>query len=492
MKKVTLMLSLAGLVSLSSSGFAQDATTNDQLAKQIAALQAQIDDLKKEVKKEPKDKKPHKPAPANVNAEKAKDEAQQKQAAEDYDSVSIGPYIGVDSLYSGSELIVNSPSINKDLAMLKVRQKQRSQYSSQGLTDMEQPRLVFSGYLEGQLSYEDNYSSDNTSDIDLTAAELDTFIEASEWVTGFAAFTYDNGSGNQANRVNNSNMELSQGFVTVGNLDKSPVYSSIGQMYVPFGSYTSYMITDPLTKTLGRIKARALMFGYAPQNEGFSPFASTYAYQGATEVDGDASNGQVHQYGFNLGTNYSKNEWSGRVGASYTSNIAESVGMQGSGSDSGGTYSGFAETSTTEDLAKDVPGVDVYALATFRDYTLISEYTTATEKFDASDMTYNGQAAQPQALDLQAVYEFSHWDRPNFIALDYGQSWQALALGVPERNIGTTYGISMWKHTLFSLELMHNWGYGSGSTATGSGMPVDTAQVGETYNSAMLNFDVYF
>jgi len=63
---------------------------------------------------------------------------------------------------------------------------------------------------------------------------------------------------------------------------------------------------------------------------------------------------------------------------------------------------------------------------------------------------------------------------------------------VPQHNIGTTYGISVWEHTILSLELMHNWGYSAGSTATGSNMAVDTSQVGESYNSATLQLDMYF
>lgn len=478
MKKITLMLSLAGLVSLSTSGFAQQATTNnDALAQQISALQAQIDQLKKQV-----DQKQAKQAAPAVGA---------KEQSADYDSVSIGPYIGINPEYNGWELVVNSPSINKDVNLLNVRKKQRADYAAQGLTNMEQPRLIFSGYLEGQASYQENYTGDNTSDINFTAAELDAFIEASPWLTGFAAFVYDDGSDDQADRVNHSNMELSQGFVTIGDLDRTPFYSSIGQMYVPFGSYVSYMITDPLTKTLGRIKTRALLVGYTSDREGFSPYAATYAYQGSTEVEGDNTNSQVRQYGFNLGTNFAKNDWSGRFGASYTSNIAESSGMQGDSSD-GSEFIGFGQSSTTEDLSKDVPGVDVYGLIGRGGYTFITEYTTAATKFDANDMTYNGKAAQPQALDLQLVREFTYWDRPNFVALDYGQSWQALALGVPEHNLGATYGISVWEHTILSLELMHNWGYSAGSTATGAGMPVDMSQVGESYNSATVQLDMYF
>lgn len=477
MKKITLMLSLAGLVSVSPLSFAQDAASNDPLAQQISALQAQIDQLKKEVNK--------------TNAKQATPAATSKEPSADYDSVSIGPYIGVNPEYNGWELVVSSGSINKDVSLLTVRQKQRANYAAKGLTNMEQPRLIFSGYLEGQASYQENYTGDNTSDINLTAAELDSFIEASQWLTGFAAFIYDDGSNDQADRVNNSNMELSQGFITIGDLDRSPFYSSIGQMYVPFGSYTSYMITDPLTKTLGRIKARALLVGYTSDQEGFSPFASTYAYQGSTEVEDDNTNDQIHQYGFNVGTNLTKNDWFARFGTSYTSNIAESSGMQGDSSDSC-DFVGFGQSSTTENLAKDVPGVDLYALVARNGYSFISEYTTATTKFDANDLSFNGEAAQPQALDVQLVREFNHWNRPNFIALDYGQSWQALALGVPERNVGATYGISVWEHTILSLEWMHNWGYSAGSTATGAGMPVDESQVGESYNSATLQLDMYF
>ena len=53
------------------------------------------------------------------------------------------------------------------------------------------------------------------------------------------------GSGNP---INNSRLFLQRAFFTIGNLDTSPIYFSMGQMFVPFGDYTTYQLSNPVTK----------------------------------------------------------------------------------------------------------------------------------------------------------------------------------------------------------------------------------------------------
>lgn len=505
MKKLTLTLAMASALCFGASG-AQAATSDDnsKLQEAIAALQAQIDDLKQQVSAGGEEvvaatanNESEAKGDGKVNYENQDNVGRQLadrhgENVNNVPVVTVAPYIGIPSQFDGSELIVNNPSINDDLKLLQMRQQQRA-YFNQHNEDSSIPRLIFSGYVEGQASYTDNYLGGPTSDIDLTGAELDTLIEASPWLTGYMSYAYDSGAGSQANRVNNSNLELSQGFVTIGDLDKSDFYSSIGQLYVPFGQYNNFMIADPMTKTLGRTKTRALVVGYSKEmNDQIAPFASAYAFQGATEVNNDNSNNEVKDYGFNAGVNYSSEDFSATAGASYISSIANSDGLQGNGESDGGNFTGFAENSSYENLSKNVPGVDVYGSLGFNNYTFLAEYTAATAGFAASDLSYNGTGARPSALDLQAAYAFTYW-RPSYIAADFGKSWQSLALGLPEYDYGVTYGVSAWRHALVSFQLLHNIGYSSGTTATGWGnTPVNTDQLGESYNSATLQLDMYF
>lgn len=121
----------------------------------------------------------------------------------------------------------------------------------------------------------------------------------------------------------------------------------------------------------------------------------------------------------------------------------------------------------------------------------MTEYTAATKAFDESDLSFDNHGAQPKALDIQAVYSFDS-DYPTNIAIEYGRTWEALAIKLPRKNYGATYSISLWRNTVLSLEVMHEIGYSQGSTATGNDQPVNLDEVGSSSNSVKLCFDLYF
>ena len=77
--------------------------------------------------------------------------------------------------------------------------------------------------------------------------------------------TYENIPGTSPRRISNSRVFLDRGFIIIGNFNRSPIYGSLGQMYVPFGRYGSNMISLPLTYFIGKTKARAISVGLAPQ-----------------------------------------------------------------------------------------------------------------------------------------------------------------------------------------------------------------------------------
>ncbi|MAZ77975.1 MAG: hypothetical protein CMF39_04795, partial [Legionellaceae bacterium] len=149
--------------------------------------------------------------------------------------VVTGPSVGLPSHYDGSSLVVNSPSINTDYRLLQRSSTERTQLHAHGYQSTY-PHVVLSGNLEGAVSYTSPYSGSYQSDINLTGAELAAYMEITSWVNGFMTVDYDDtpvASG--PGRVENSRFFLDKGFITIGNLDRSSFYGSMGQMYVPFG-----------------------------------------------------------------------------------------------------------------------------------------------------------------------------------------------------------------------------------------------------------------
>ncbi|MES2205011.1 MAG: LbtU family siderophore porin [Pseudomonadota bacterium] len=406
--------------------------------------------------------------------------------------VSVAPYVGVTPAYNGTNLIAYNWDVNNDLTLLQLRQSEIQAYKQLGQTYPDTTRIIFSGELEGESNYTTPYEGTPAgTNFNLTTASLDTFIEANRWVSGFMAFGYNDGSGDQTNRVNNSQLQLDQGFITVGDLTTSPFYSSIGQMYVPFGWYNYDTVNSPVTETLGQVQARAITLAYHSNNTEITPYAAVYGYQGATEIDNNpASNATVEEYGANAALAFASGNFSALVGSSYNSNIAESAGLQGDGS-SGSTFNGFAQSSGAENLAYRVPGADVYGSLGYSAYTLLVEYTTATKAFDKNDLSFNHQGAQPQAMDIEFVYAFNSV-HPSSVVFDYGQTWQALAIGLPQKNYGVTYNTSFWRNTICGLQLTHNLGYASGSTASGAGQVANLDTVGVSYNAVALSFTLLF
>lgn len=366
----------------------------------------------------------------------------------------------------------------------------------------ERPQLTLSGKLEALGSIQSPASGPTNSSIDLVTAELEAFAQVSQWASGFLAITYNNalldpvlnGSGNP---TNNSNFFLNRGFLTIGNLKKSPIFFSAGQMYAPFGDYVSNMLTNPLTKVLGRSVTRAAQLGFAKDD--FD--ASVYAFDGAANI----GNNMVNKWGANAHYKLHLGKTLVALGGGFINDISDSQGAQLTGAPlNSGLFGGFSQTPATETLMHYVPGADLSLLIARGPFYFATEGITGTRPYDPRDMSFNGRGAEPKAAHFEVGYNFNTFGKKSIFNVAYGRTWDALAIALPQESYIATYSISIWKNTVQIFEFRHDVNYAATDTSTGACSftdpqgrvfttcpgPLDGS--GGSTNTFLVNFGVYF
>lgn len=412
-------------------------------------------------------------------------------------TVTTSPLLGLRSAFDASDLLYQYPSMNEDLIILRQRQYFEDHLRYVGDTLADRAIIVLSGALEGQIIYNRDFTGFSNGDINLTTAELDFISMLSTWANGFVSLDYDSAPPATGSRVTNSRIYLSRGFLTIGNLEVSPLYLTIGQYYPPFGRYSTLMLTTPLTKSLARIEARSALIGY--YKSGF--YGELYGFQGFRRTGVRYT---FRQGGLNMGYQ----AYSFDFGAGYVTNMADSQGMQSNGINPIVTsfitgnisqltlsqFGGFGDTPGGNNLVHNVPGVDAHMEFNKGPVSLITEFITATQHFAPQDMTFNGNPADVKAMHLEIDYNINVHNKPISFGLIYGQSWESLALNLPKNSYIAVISTSIWKNTMMGIEYRHDDNYGATalSSVTGAGLPVPPANIGGTRNLVTLQFGAYF
>lgn len=510
-KQIALPLSALSALTLSASVFAA-AGHGVPLDVQVKRLSAQTNRLQREVKilrkqlvhqnkQHAKNYWKHGHQPRPVSHEK-KSHAASAYPLGHFVTITTSPFLGKNVAFDASNLLYEVSSNNEDLRLLQQKKKDLNKLAADGYK-MTRPMVELSGGVVGQVYSAGGFNTVANDDVSLSTAELDLNAMASSWASAFMSLAYDGAPVSTGNRAPNARIYLKRGFLTLGNLNVTPLYGSIGLMYAPFGRYSSGMLSTPLTLSLGRIRSEVALLGVSFNN---GLFASVYGFAGSRTSGGS---GLFRQGGVNAGFKHKLFAGKGKVsvGAGWVSNIADSEGMQGTGKPSligppaapVAQFSGFASATGSNALVHNVDGMDFYGKFGYGPVTLMAEYLGAARRFGSTDLTFNGAGAEPRAMHAEINYAlpFSK-KRGTTLGFAYGETWQALGLNLPKQSYTVFLSTSLLRETIESIEYRHDTDYAATDVANGSTLPIagvtNTAfrGSGRGRNSVIGQVGVYF
>jgi hypothetical protein len=235
--------------------------------------------------------------------------------------------------------------------------------------------VAVSGVLEAEAGYEKfdpaEGEEEKSSDAVLATMELGVEAALNEYVSGQAVILWE--------EDDTEPVDLDTGVITITGGEGFPGFFSAGKMYVPFGSFESSMISDPLTLELGETRESALLFGFGIDGL----YGSVYVFNG--DVDKADKDSHIDNFGANAGYAVETDDFSFDVGGGYINNILDSDGL--------GDVAGEMEG----DLEDYVGGLAAHAVFSMGPVTLIGEYVTALDEAefltDAGVVTADKMAA---------------------------------------------------------------------------------------------------
>jgi hypothetical protein len=399
------------------------------------------------------------------------------------------PYMGQRPSFDGSDYIVNISSINRDVRLMEQRRRLEEEYTAIGYSAPSRPIISVSGKLEPFVYLQWPYVNDPTVSGNVGGVELDfaTILNKSvEAYIGIANMPNVPETTNQG--VANTHIGLSAGFLNIGNLDQSPIYLTVGQLYVPFGRFSSSMLAPTLTQVIARTKANTIILGYQEQyKEGM--FAAVYAF------DGDTTLNRSGVGGVNLGYRMFGDGVIFELGGSYITSIDNSNGMQNNGA-SGTNFAGFGSLTHGNEYVEQVGAFDLHSTLSFDRYNVTVEWVATLGEFPVSDLSFNGEGASPQALQVESGVTFMVMKKPASLSYAYQWSADTVALRLPKQRFSSVFNISIWKDTIESIEYRHDidfntTDYGNGLAPNG-GSNTPIYGTGKAADTIIVQLGVYF
>ena len=284
--------------------------------------------------------------------------------------------------------------------------------------------LDISGVIEAEFGYESTDDED-VSDLVLATVELWIDVDIVDHVTGHILLLYE--------EDDTEPMDMDEGFITLDGGDVFPMFLSVGKMYVPFGNFGSYFVSDPLTLELGEINQSAALVGFV--GETFEISAAVFN----GDIDESGEEDRVGSFAVNAVFSAPENENVGfAAGVSWISNIGDTDGLEGE---------------TPGEISNHVAGFGGFVSLSFMDTFFIEgEYLGAMDDFEPGELSFDdGESLSPQTWNLELAYAATD-------ALELAVKYEGgndLGDFLPEDQYGAVVAWGLYAQTCLSLEYMH-------------------------------------
>lgn len=285
-------------------------------------------------------------------------------------------------------------------------------------------KLEVGGVIEIEGYHTNTDGAASEEDLQLSKVEIGAGVQMTEWLGAATTLLWEDDDFS----VDSFTFTLSQ--------PEGPWSLTAGKQGVPFGSYETNLVSDPLTLSVGETAENMV---WVASYEADALSASAYLYQGSTSES--ASTDFDH---FGVSASYTMGDLT--VGLGYVNDISDADGIQDN-----------LTSPTNIDYAA---GWTASALYTTGPVTVIAEYITA-----ADDMALTSGAARPSAWNLEAGYNFDLMGKEATAAIAYQGSDEASDLDIAEKRIAAALQVALFENTGLGLEISRDTAYdGTDST----------------------------
>ena len=340
-----------------------------------------------------------------------------------------------------------------------IQKEMREQIEEDGKEQKINDYLTVFGVIEGEAVFGDDYEGNSFSEFNVATVELGLAAQVSDWAAAQILALYEGPDGD---------FNIDEATILFGNEEKSPFSLTVGKFYMPFGSFETNMVQDPLTLEIGEIGDYGVALGFL--SNGF--YGGVYGYNGMKET---GSSETITGFGAEAGYELETDTMNLRTGISWVNNIADSGGL-----------SDYLAESGFDTVQDHINGIGLHIMAGFGPVTFIGEYVQALDAFaEAGDMeadpsgmnTGTAFSAEPAAWNTEVAYSAEVLGKESIFAIGYQGTSEAVDLGLPETRILAVASMVLLPGTALSMEYSYDTDYDVADGGTGENASVIITQL---------------
>ena len=332
--------------------------------------------------------------------------------------------------------------------------------------------LNIGGVVEVEASLSNDFEGIDSADVTLATVELAMEAAIHDMANAHIVLLHEDGGGTPIN--------VDEATITIGNAERSPFSLVAGRTAVPFGNFTTHLVSDPLTLEMAETFESIVQVAF--ESDGF--YGSVYGFNGEAN---EANEDHTAQFGGNLGYLLERASMSLDVGLSFINSMEDSDAITDAFAEDG-DEDGSPDMDITR-MESHIGGIGAYGILSFGGLTLIGEYVGANKAFAANELSWNGNGAQPIAWNAELAYTFDWRGREIVLATAYQGTDEALALGLPKQRYLAGVSVGVYQNTSLSVEWFHDQDYGTDDTVDGDS---STSGSGNHSNAATVQLAVEF